>query len=352
MNHSETKDPKVSVIVPVYRVEQYLDRCVGSLRAQTYADYEVILVDDGSPDRSPEMCDRFAAQYAGFRVIHKENGGLSSARLAGFEQARGEYILFVDSDDYIDARMLEKLVHALEAEQAELAICAYFTERDGKSTPQLLPYTAPRLSGRARIESDYILPLLGHAAQGINIPGFVCLRLMRRALMQPSFFASEREYFLEDHVFDLLYADGIRTIAVVNEPLYHYCYNGASLSNRYRENKWGMYQKLLSFYRDYVRQRNLRGGEERMTGFLHSAFHASVDNAVLSGSYRSFRGELGEILRSEQMREIWATAASQPRSGSRRLTLLLCRCRACRLLYALRKRRLRENTAAADGDQS
>ena len=94
-------EPMISVIIPVYNVEKYLARCIDSVLRQTYHNFEIILVDDGTPDRSGEICDEYAAKDARISVIHKENGGLSSARNAGIEAAKGQWLQFVDSDDYI-----------------------------------------------------------------------------------------------------------------------------------------------------------------------------------------------------------------------------------------------------------
>ena len=96
----------ISVIVPVYQVEEYLDRCVQSIVDQTYTNLEIILVDDGSPDRCPQMCDEWAKRDSRIRVIHKENGGLSDARNAGMQAASGTYIAFVDSDDWVSERYI------------------------------------------------------------------------------------------------------------------------------------------------------------------------------------------------------------------------------------------------------
>ena len=115
-------DVKVSIIVPVYNVEKYLPRCVASLRAQTLADIEIILVDDGSPDGCPQMCDRFAAEDARIRVVHKANGGLSSARNAGIDAAAGQYLGFVDSDDAVSPDMYEKMVAAIEKDGTDFAM--------------------------------------------------------------------------------------------------------------------------------------------------------------------------------------------------------------------------------------
>ncbi len=119
------KQDKISVIVPVYKVEDYLDVCVGSIIRQTYSNLEILLVDDGSPDRCGQMCDLWATTDARVKVIHKKNGGLSSARNEGIDAATGDYILFVDSDDWIDPMMAEILHHLCVRHQAQIAECSY-----------------------------------------------------------------------------------------------------------------------------------------------------------------------------------------------------------------------------------
>ena len=94
------ENPKVSILVPIYNVEKYLPRCIESVLSQDFRDYELILVDDGSPDQCPQICDEYAKKDSRIKVVHKQNGGLVSARLAGFMEARGEYLVFLDSDDY------------------------------------------------------------------------------------------------------------------------------------------------------------------------------------------------------------------------------------------------------------
>lgn len=116
---------KISVIVAVYNIEQYLEKCVDSIRRQTYRNLEIILVDDGSTDTSGAMCDRFAAEDARIVVVHKKNGGLSDARNAGTKIATGEYIAYVDGDDWIDKEMYEAMLGAIENYQADVAVCRY-----------------------------------------------------------------------------------------------------------------------------------------------------------------------------------------------------------------------------------
>ena len=115
--------PKISIIVPVYNVEQYLAECIESIKDQSLTDIEIILVDDGSPDNSGAICDDYALKDDRIKVIHKKNGGLSSARNAGLEVAIGEYIGFVDSDDWVDGEMYEVLYKNAVENQAEIAAC-------------------------------------------------------------------------------------------------------------------------------------------------------------------------------------------------------------------------------------
>lgn len=124
--------PKISVIVPVYNVEKYLNRCIDSILDQTFVDFECILVDDGSPDNCGKICDEYANKDERIRVIHKENGGLSDARNAGIESAQGEYLSFIDSDDWIHPQMLEILYDGIVKNDVMLSVCAYEETKDEK----------------------------------------------------------------------------------------------------------------------------------------------------------------------------------------------------------------------------
>ncbi|GAA2925355.1 glycosyltransferase family 2 protein [Enterococcus raffinosus] len=129
---------EISIIVPVYNVEKYIRKCIDSILNQTFRDFELILVDDGSPDNSGAICDQYAKKDSRIRVIHKENGGLSSARNAGIEVAQGKYLGFVDSDDYIAEDMYELLHNNIIKEGADLSICGIYDVYKQK-TPKVLP---------------------------------------------------------------------------------------------------------------------------------------------------------------------------------------------------------------------
>ncbi len=143
----------ISVIVPVYKVEEYLDRCVASIVGQSYTNLEIILIDDGSPDACPAMCDAWAERDSRIKVIHKENGGLSDARNAGLAAATGEYIGFVDSDDYIAPSMYGELMSHLTDTGSDIAACGVnMVWEDGKSA-SLTPEGSHILDNNAAMEA-------------------------------------------------------------------------------------------------------------------------------------------------------------------------------------------------------
>lgn len=113
----------ISVIIPVYKAEKFISRCIDSILSQTYCDWELILVDDGSPDNSWKICDGYAEKDKRIKVIHKQNGGVSDARQAGLDVAKGEYIIHADPDDWVEPKMLEELLHKAEEENADMVIC-------------------------------------------------------------------------------------------------------------------------------------------------------------------------------------------------------------------------------------
>ena len=325
----------VSIIVPKYKVEHYLTRCVDSLLTQTYKNIEIILVDDGSPDNCPAIADSYADKHLHIQVIHKANGGLSSARKEGWRVANGDYILFIDSDDYVESSMVEKLVSAIEEQQAELALCSYFTESDGTKSAHQLDYSKSHIE-KTDIVEQYIYPLMGKG-ESINIPGFLWIRLMKRELIEESYFVSENQYFMEDHVFDLEYADKVNNIAVVNEPLYVYCINRASLSNRYRPGKWQMYINLYQYFLNYLAERKLTPPTERLESFIAGGIFACIDNAVLSGSLRSFKQEVGLITTLPLAKDLLNIKHKRAYSRSYKLSFLLLYHRLYSLLFFIRR---------------
>lgn len=173
-------DPLITVIVPIYKVEQYLERCVKSICSQTYRNLEIILVDDGSPDRCGEMCDAFAKQDHRIHVVHKENGGLSDARNAGLDIMKGDYVGFVDSDDWIEPEMYATLYHLLIKENADIAIGGIFLDYSNKKT---VYYNAQYPSSQ-EIEVFSPKDALGELARHTKICNSVCDKLFSRSIFQ------------------------------------------------------------------------------------------------------------------------------------------------------------------------
>lgn len=152
----------ISVIVPVYNVERYLRRCVDSILHQTYQDLEILLVDDGSTDASGAICDEYAAQEERVTAVHQKNGGLSAARNTGLERAQGTYLCFVDSDDFLDSRMLETLCRDLQEQNADVAVVGFrMFEREEELAPAELAVPVQCMTGREAIRSTLVSDELG-----------------------------------------------------------------------------------------------------------------------------------------------------------------------------------------------
>lgn len=145
----------ISVIVPVYKVEDFLERCVNTIRRQTYRNLEIILVDDGSPDNCGSMCDAYAAEDSRIRVIHQKNGGLSNARNSGIDSAKGAYLAFVDSDDFITEDFIEVLYHACKDTDSDIAQCKYEYVSGNEITKAKIPGEIKELTGKKMLLGMY-----------------------------------------------------------------------------------------------------------------------------------------------------------------------------------------------------
>ena len=240
--------PEISIIVPVYQVEKYLERCIASVLAQTVSDYECILVNDGSTDRSGELCNQYAAQDPRFFVIHKENGGLSSARNAALDVAKGAYICFLDSDDVLHPRMLEILLEALKKSQADIAatgLKAFGT--DSCSFRSIGTETFAVLERKQFIEQ-----LLPDYFGRISVTA--CGKVYKRHIFETLRFP-EGEIYEDLHVYlDVLLR--CERICIVQEDLYYYYQNPLSIT---RSN----YMKYERFGEFVVREKHIRFFEEQ-----------------------------------------------------------------------------------------
>ena len=222
MNEQNTRNqPEISVIVPVYQVEKYLNECIDSILAQTFTDLEVILVDDGSPDNCPALCDAAAKRDSRVRVIHQQNKGLSGARNAGIDVARGNWLGFVDSDDVIDQTFYEKLHTAAVHAGAEMAVCDILgVDENGKKCPfqyELLKNEV--LTNEEVIRRMRLTPLVNAAT-----------KLYKREIFATLRYPEGKNY--EDAFIAPAIYESIKNVACVGEQLYHYRINPEGIMKR------------------------------------------------------------------------------------------------------------------------
>lgn len=244
-------DPYFSVILSIYNVDLYLDECIQSILDQNFQSYELILVDDGATDRSPVICDEYAKRFPQIRVIHKQNGGLSSARNAGLEIARGQYIWWVDADDWIEPDALSCLYEASVAEKPDMVKFNFY--RVGQNQHRLDCKIAP---GKY-LGSEETKKVLREA---FLFPGKFSLsawgHIYKKEFLKDKVlsFVSERIIGSEDYLFNLCALADAGSIHVIKDPLYNYRLREGSLTQRYRKNLLEKYtdlfQKLLESYKD------------------------------------------------------------------------------------------------------
>lgn len=216
--------PKISVIVPVYKTEGLLDRCVESIVGQTYKNLEIILVDDGSPDNCPAMCDEWAEKDSRIRVIHKENGGVSSARNAALDIATGDYIGFVDSDDWIEPEMYSSLIQKISESGKNIALCSYYAvEISGER------YERRCVVDKEVLDKDDYFRFIVLGGDG----GYIWNRLYDADILKEVRF-DEDIWYSEDLLFNFKTAQKSNGAAVLDKAEYNY------VQKRIREQAWIM----------------------------------------------------------------------------------------------------------------
>lgn len=219
--------PLLSLIVPVYNTEPYLQKCLNSIRNQTYPNLQVLLVDDGSTDRCPALCDDYAGQDCRVTVLHQPNGGAGSARNAGLDAALGEYVGFVDSDDWIDPAFCGVLVDRLEAENADLSVCGWRKENGNGNKPHGPAYGMGAMEPREML-TNMLMPG--------GFEGFLGNKLFSRRLLNGAgrpLRLTEEIRFCEDLLFTCQAVLRARAVAYTAEPLYHYRMHGAAATVHY-----------------------------------------------------------------------------------------------------------------------
>lgn len=209
---------RISVIVPVYNVESFLARCIESIICQTYQNLEIILVDDGSDDGCSEICDSYAEKDARIRVVHKKNGGLSDARNIGIQFATGEYIGYVDSDDWIQETMYEKLYQSISKENADIAVCGYYISDGKNATTAFQSHDLVVFNKEAALEE---------LCKNTRILSHAWDKLYKRSVLENKYFPKGK-YYEDIYIMHKVFLEADK-IVFLDEPLYYYFQRAGSI---------------------------------------------------------------------------------------------------------------------------
>lgn len=241
-------NPFFSLIIPVYNVEPYLERCLESILSQKFNDYEIILVDDGSKDNSGKICDDYAKKYEFIKVIHKKNEGLGYARNSGLSFSSGKYIWFIDSDDTIDVNSLSFLYNELNDNFVDL-ICFGFSKinSNNKKIFDVIPKYKKQFVDNDTIKNDVFLDFIDDLGKNKNFNMSACMCCIKKSFIDKYniFFKSEREFISEDFYFFTELFNKVSSLLILDLSFYNYYINNASLTMSYKKDRL---EKNIFFY--------------------------------------------------------------------------------------------------------
>lgn len=287
------QDILVSVIVPVYNVEEYLTRCVDSILVQTYGNLEVILVDDGAKDCSGKICDEYAGKDSRVRVIHKENGGLSSARNAGIDIARGDYLEFVDSDDWIEPDAVESMLSMARTHQVELVVGGRWdvSAKTGEKKKGLCPKKQEVISGEEMVSRIF---------RWDNCDSSACDKLFSRRLFQEVRFPEG--VICEDvPVMYKIVLDAGR-VALLDRPIYNYYHRSGSITYTGISEKNFHFSRHTAVILPYIRQHYPELEREarylRVRSLVHAVQSVDLTSEEDRNTFRTLCEECRRELRS------------------------------------------------------
>ena len=327
------QQPLVSIVVPVYNCIQHLPECLKSIRSQTFTDWETVLVDDGSNDGSGDLCDREAASDPRFRVIHKENGGVSTARNAGIDAARGTYLAFIDSDDLIVPTYLEKLSRAAQRFDADIAICGYdrvFPDWELHFSP--LPFSVGLIQGT----KDFLMLFTEARTNLFGVS--IWAKLYRMDIIRDYAIRFDPEIsYEEDCDFNVRYLAYVNTVAAVGDILYRYRQSDDTLSKAYRKDTFRFlahgFQKRMAL----LEQNGMEEFRPKLEAIFLLVVKATALKILNAGLPK--KEELAEYRTMIAFPESQAAARYQhqerPKSGFTRRIAAAVRHRSPRQLYAM-----------------
>ncbi len=285
----------VSVIVPIYKAEKSLHKCVNSILSQTHTNIEVVLVDDGSPDGCPRICDELSATDKRIVVIHKKNGGVSSARNEGIQRATGNYLMFVDADDWLETNAVELLLDAIVCNAVDMAICGNFNIVNEEKTPVITKGTL------AKSENEVMV--------------FVKDNYLRSIVATPWGKLYKKEYvdsflegmsFGEDLLFNVKYFEKIKSLVLIENPLYNYKIDdtAATLTNSFSIKHFDYFEILYRETLNYLCQKG-RFPIKELTEVNYKFFYASLafmKKCCIQNSKKETLNYIGRLCKSELLR--------------------------------------------------
>lgn len=318
--------PLLTVVIPVYNVEKYLKRCVESVIAQDWKKYEILLVDDGSTDHSPQICDNYVKTYDFISVIHKENGGLSEARNTGLSQAKGEYVYFPDSDDWIEPDTFIVLSEALESQKFD--IISFNREFVKSEEDAIVSDSVVTIVFEGK---DAFVEMLKHS----YITGFANDKIYRKSLFMDHDILFPKGKYYEDLGTNYKLFLSAKKVYATNQKYYHYLIdNPDSITQSWNEKKFidmfGFYKEV--FYSDFVRsQLNQEEFHISQLYYVNGLTHilASLYKAKLHKNYSDITSEVKQELEKNKL------TCSEIKSIPNRIKYLLYRMRLLKLAFAI-----------------
>lgn len=288
-----TNNYKISVIVPIFNTESLLEKCVNSIIEQTYNNIEIILVNDGSTDNSPEICENFKKLDNRVIVIHKKNGGRSDARNAGMEVSTGEYLMFIDSDDWIETDMVEELLKMAVSNQAEVVLSAISNENDFNQSVQYFPWKDDQKFEKNEIINRFLPHLVSRISPSgkiiQSISGSVCRCLYSSSLLfDNNIFFDTQVGSGEDKEFNIRVFTICSSLFTTNKCYYHYYrgvkYGGSSTQN-YTKNHYERVKYRQHCYINTLEEIGLLETFERPLSFIWlSTILAVIRNLTFAGN--------------------------------------------------------------------
>ncbi len=294
-------NPKISIIVPIYKVEKFLHKCIDSILNQTFTDFELILVEDGSPDCCGETCDEYANKDKRIRVIHQKNSGISLARNAGLDIARGDYIGFVDGDDYINPYMYETLYKLIVEQDCDVSMCHYIKT---ESSEEALGKIEDKVEVEYYTNIEALVGLQGLKGRDPETFCVVWNKLFKRNLFDTLRFKPGKWY--EDAFLMLYLYDKVHKVVYTHQPLYYYVQHEGSIMKQpyciHSLDRIDVFFERMIFFRKLGFKELEWAAEhkyiERFFLLYFIAIEHGTDKEIMSKIYQRFRRNVVRALRN------------------------------------------------------